>query len=719
MKKYNEKLGELSRNFYDATNVSVMCFDIHLNMVTCYPTKLHTPDISYLGINMITNLLTDFFSNPIVPNANYYTCFLDYNLTCSIYLLVNDGRYIGALVTELVLVNKLSSLELKHLINQPHLSTKDRKKLSMILYNTPIIPYQRVLAIGKVLACLAEDAFSNMPITNSLIGGNDNSSAFSIDFSQKNSTSFGAINPYKHSSFATYLQIKESIQNGDLGLLNDILDNISSDNIPLDQLHNSNFIRSLKNYFIRTCSMYCYVAIDANGPFDELMNLSDDFICQIESLHNINDIYDTTKKSLVAFTRIVSINNKRNHSKAIRQVLEYIQTHFFEKITLEHLATHTQLSTFYLSNLIKKETGLVLTDNINKFRIEKSKEFLLHTNLSILEISHHVGFNYQNHFASVFKKFTGFSPSEFRKTLGKNAFSNQNLPFLDEALPLISEEIRNKLSLFPYLYDMVRIIDPISHSSWMLQSNGEKSMPEPCYKLWNKKKSCKDCIAMKAYLENDAIFKVECQKEITYLIFATPIVLDKKAYVVEAFRDITNRIFIDKKLITMQHMTSQNTPSTAAYLDELTSLYNRSYINKQLPINIRQSKLEHVPLSILIIALDDLSFVNEHYDYAIGNQILRTYAHAISSSLPNCDGWAGRYTGSIFLLAITNKTSNQMHEIYRNIEVHLSKNIIPFKHSKIDFTVSYGVNTLTNDIVDTKSFIGLTFMNLHTKTIHL
>jgi AraC-like DNA-binding protein len=78
------------------------------------------------------------------------------------------------------------------------------------------------------------------------------------------------------------------------------------------------------------------------------------------------------------------------------------------------LAQDLNLSSNYLSDLLKKETGKTAQEHIHLFVIEKAKNKLLNSKNSISEIGYSLGFEYPQHFSNLFKSKTGMSPSEFR-----------------------------------------------------------------------------------------------------------------------------------------------------------------------------------------------------------------------------------------------------------------------------------------------------------------
>ncbi|MFP4522069.1 MAG: helix-turn-helix domain-containing protein [Fibrobacterota bacterium] len=95
---------------------------------------------------------------------------------------------------------------------------------------------------------------------------------------------------------------------------------------------------------------------------------------------------------------------------------EYIEINFSSpKLGREELARYLNVSEPYLSTVFKKNTGKTLTDHINNVRIQKAKEILTSSEMSISEAAFATGYNTIQNFNKTFKKITGKSPSEYRK----------------------------------------------------------------------------------------------------------------------------------------------------------------------------------------------------------------------------------------------------------------------------------------------------------------
>jgi AraC-like DNA-binding protein len=87
--------------------------------------------------------------------------------------------------------------------------------------------------------------------------------------------------------------------------------------------------------------------------------------------------------------------------------------------TVEFLANQLNLSPHYLSDMLRTLTGLSAQQHIHEKLVEKAKEYLTVTNLSVAEIAYQLGFEYPQSFNKLFKKRTDVSPLEFRKSFNK------------------------------------------------------------------------------------------------------------------------------------------------------------------------------------------------------------------------------------------------------------------------------------------------------------
>lgn len=82
--------------------------------------------------------------------------------------------------------------------------------------------------------------------------------------------------------------------------------------------------------------------------------------------------------------------------------------------TVEKLATELNVSSHYLSDMLRNITGQNTQQHIHEKLIEKAKEILTSTNFTVGEIAYQLGFEYTQSFSKLFKSKTNLTPSEYR-----------------------------------------------------------------------------------------------------------------------------------------------------------------------------------------------------------------------------------------------------------------------------------------------------------------
>jgi AraC-like DNA-binding protein len=82
--------------------------------------------------------------------------------------------------------------------------------------------------------------------------------------------------------------------------------------------------------------------------------------------------------------------------------------------TVKQCGIEMNMSGHYLSDLLKNETGKSLIEHLHLQLIDRAKNSLLNTNVSVSQVAYSLGFEYPQYFSKLFKSKTGMSPSEYR-----------------------------------------------------------------------------------------------------------------------------------------------------------------------------------------------------------------------------------------------------------------------------------------------------------------
>jgi AraC family transcriptional regulator len=95
--------------------------------------------------------------------------------------------------------------------------------------------------------------------------------------------------------------------------------------------------------------------------------------------------------------------------------IDYIHAHLDEDLSIDTLAQLVQISSYYFVRLFKQSMGLTPHAYIVRQRLERAKQLLKMTDLSIAEIAYRTGFCHQSRFSTVFRQYLHTSPRAYRE----------------------------------------------------------------------------------------------------------------------------------------------------------------------------------------------------------------------------------------------------------------------------------------------------------------
>jgi AraC family transcriptional regulator len=100
--------------------------------------------------------------------------------------------------------------------------------------------------------------------------------------------------------------------------------------------------------------------------------------------------------------------------RTLRRVLDYIHENLSDELRMSALALIAGLSQYRFAHNFRRATGLAPHQYVIRARVERGKQMLRETDLSVLEIGHAVGFQSSSRFTSLFRRETGATPSRYR-----------------------------------------------------------------------------------------------------------------------------------------------------------------------------------------------------------------------------------------------------------------------------------------------------------------
>ncbi len=148
---------------------------------------------------------------------------------------------------------------------------------------------------------------------------------------------------------------------------------------------------------------------------DRVFGLNYQFLDGLDSRSDVNEIAHWMSRIVRRFADFVfAVPRGAAHFGALRRVVAHIHRNYRQRLTLEDLAEVAALSPTYLSRLFHREMGERLSRFIIRTRVEKARDLLAGTTISIADVADYVGFVDQSHLTRAFKQETGDTPGAFR-----------------------------------------------------------------------------------------------------------------------------------------------------------------------------------------------------------------------------------------------------------------------------------------------------------------
>lgn len=157
---------------------------------------------------------------------------------------------------------------------------------------------------------------------------------------------------------------------------------------------------------------------------DNLPYTSEDFTSMILSKQGDGTAHTLSITALKMCDDLIEETNtllKKQKNHYLLSAKEYISKNYQDfNLSLNSVSAAIDINPSYLSRLFKNNLGIRFTEYLNTYRINRSIELLKQTKESVQSISEKTGFSSVQNYIRVFKKFTGYTPKQFRDESAKN-----------------------------------------------------------------------------------------------------------------------------------------------------------------------------------------------------------------------------------------------------------------------------------------------------------
>jgi AraC-like DNA-binding protein len=145
------------------------------------------------------------------------------------------------------------------------------------------------------------------------------------------------------------------------------------------------------------------------------LNKKDGFESLSELMSVLNELSTSRNTRILSNSTFNNIEHIAYNSRRIERVMEYMNEHFEEPVSLAEVANLTNMAKSAFSRFFKTRTGLTFIDSLTEIRLGHASRMLIATTKSISEIAYETGFNNISNFNRIFKKKKGCTPKEFKK----------------------------------------------------------------------------------------------------------------------------------------------------------------------------------------------------------------------------------------------------------------------------------------------------------------
>jgi len=340
---------------------------------------------------------------PVIHTTNFLENFVLLPVT-------RDGREAGTLIVGPSTYANVTEETVSGLLFDNHVPHKHQEAWQHYLQQLPTVPKMRLLHIGMLAHCFFYQ--ERLDFTDVLEYNHNYEPRFGFAEHPDLSLSQRREEGKFHMDQAKEKMLFGHVQNGNKPALLEALNAVRNEEAGV--LSKRSRLRSQKNLSYCVITLATRAAVEGGLHPETAYTLSDLYIQHIEELQEVKHVESARDDALLEFADRVGKSKQRDVSKAVAACRNFILDHLYEPITLEKLAEATGLHANYLSHLFKKETGVAVSEFIQRERVEEAKKLLALTDDPILQISARLTFCDQTYFNKVFKKYTGVTPKQYR-----------------------------------------------------------------------------------------------------------------------------------------------------------------------------------------------------------------------------------------------------------------------------------------------------------------
>lgn len=155
-------------------------------------------------------------------------------------------------------------------------------------------------------------------------------------------------------------------------------------------------------------------AIAGGGDIEELFLLSRQLYSEAHILRTIDQLKQWLSERTTEIIEIVVKSHSSRTGTIVRKAMDFIHNNYHRQISVQDVAGAVNISESYLKSIFKKISGYSYSEYLTKTRLDRARDLLVTTELSVMEIALEIGYQTPGSFSTIFRKHFGESPSQYR-----------------------------------------------------------------------------------------------------------------------------------------------------------------------------------------------------------------------------------------------------------------------------------------------------------------
>ena len=177
-----------------------------------------------------------------------------------------------------------------------------------------------------------------------------------------------------------------------------------------------NYMQKVIHSFIEACSIGCYAQ---NKKLTELFTEEFTYEKMLHSCSSVEELCEGVDICLRQYKQLLADSDEEENTYSVREriedVIHYLDVNMDRMISRREAAKYVFLNEDYFSRVFRKETGMGYKEYLLKQKMDYAGKLLSETDMPVALIASKVGYENFTNFTQMFRKYTGTTPTEYRK----------------------------------------------------------------------------------------------------------------------------------------------------------------------------------------------------------------------------------------------------------------------------------------------------------------